>query len=89
MKEILGELEYDANKVADWSGQISERSLSAARKCTDQMKFVVSCLVLQLSGSGMHSCSACFWDKTTDGCASVKVDTGKCFCVVNVFGMGV
>lgn len=35
VKEVLGENEYNANMVAEWSGKISERSLAAARECTD------------------------------------------------------
>lgn len=35
-------------------------------------KYIVSCVIMQKNGAGMHTCSSCFWDNANDGSASYK-----------------
>ena len=30
-------------------------------------KYVVTCVIMQKNGAGLHTASSCYWDNTTDG----------------------
>ena len=36
-------------------------------------KYVVTCVIMQKNGAGLHTASSCYWDNTTDG------EWGFCF----------
>lgn len=87
--EVLGDKEYVADEVPELSGDISERCLARARELCPTYKVVVNVSLLQRTGSGLHTCSACFWDRELDACCSVRWESSSMYCIIAIFGISV
>lgn len=87
--EILGDRDYIAEEVPDLSADISERCMARGRELCPAYKLVVTVTVLQRTGSGLHTCSACFWDRELDSCCSIRWENPKMYCIVAIFGVSV
>ena len=37
-------------------------------------KYIVTCVIMQRNGAGLHATSSCFWDNANDGSASYRCD---------------
>ncbi|XP_027682489.1 dynein light chain Tctex-type 3 isoform X1 [Chelonia mydas] len=86
---ILGKVDYNHNKVNQWTATIVEQSLTHLVKLGKTYKYIVTCAVMQKSGAGLHTASSCFWDTTTDGTCTVRWENRTMNCIVNVFAIAV
>uniref|UniRef100_A0A3B3QDZ7 Dynein light chain Tctex-type 3 n=1 Tax=Paramormyrops kingsleyae TaxID=1676925 RepID=A0A3B3QDZ7_9TELE len=64
---IIGGMDYNQNKVNQWTASIVEHSLTTLVKQGKHFKYIVNCAIMQKSGAGLHTASSCYWDITTDG----------------------
>ncbi|XP_005294713.1 dynein light chain Tctex-type 3 [Trachemys scripta elegans] len=86
---ILGKIDYNHNKVNQWTATIVEQSLTHLVKLGKTYKYIVTCAVMQKCGAGLHTASSCFWDTTTDGTCTVRWENRTMNCIVNVFAIAV
>ncbi|ETO29280.1 hypothetical protein RFI_07843 [Reticulomyxa filosa] len=88
---VLGDSQFDANKVPQWCQRIVTnvlKKLVEANKSQDfQYKYVVNTVVLERTGAGLHSTSSCLWDKTSDSSSSVQWNNEHMFCVTSVWAL--
>eukprot|EP00753_Platysulcus_tardus_P015667 PLAT5188.1.p1 GENE.PLAT5188.1~~PLAT5188.1.p1 ORF type:complete len:122 (+),score=19.98 PLAT5188.1:69-434(+) len=87
--------EYDEEMVPQWINDICETLMKELSEQRKPFKYVVSCLIMQNTGAGVHSVTSCYWDTVTDGEKSVKWPSDKhkdvnksLYCIVTVFGLG-
>mmetsp|Transcript_18533 Transcript_18533/g.44567 ORF Transcript_18533/g.44567 Transcript_18533/m.44567 type:complete len:112 (+) Transcript_18533:269-604(+) len=71
-EETLHDQTYNQGKVGQWISDICERSNKKLVALGKPFKYIVSCVIMQKNGAGMHTCSSCFWDNANDGSASYK-----------------
>ncbi|KAG9334425.1 hypothetical protein JZ751_007681 [Albula glossodonta] len=64
---IIGGVDYNQNKVNQWTATIVEHSLTQLVKQGKPFKYIVNCAVMQKSGAGLHTANSCYWDTATDG----------------------
>ncbi|MCP4060196.1 MAG: dynein light chain Tctex-type family protein [Pseudoalteromonas sp.] len=64
---MLGASTYQHGQVDQWTSLIVEGTLSALTKLNKPYKYIVTCVVMQKSGAGLHLASSCYWDNQTDG----------------------
>eukprot|EP00434_Breviolum_minutum_P042023 symbB.v1.2.037386.t1/scaffold5505.1/size26367/2 len=58
-------------------------------------KYVVSCIIMQRNGAGLHTATSCWWDAGNDGVytymwpreKSKDVVNKSMYCIVTVFGL--
>ncbi|XP_043853505.1 dynein light chain Tctex-type 3 [Dromiciops gliroides] len=86
---ILGGVDYNQNNVNQWTAAIVEQSLTHLVKLGKTYKYIVTCAVMQKSGSGLHTASSCFWDTTSDGTCTVRWENQTMNCIVNVFAIAI
>uniref|UniRef100_A0A8K9V8H0 Dynein light chain Tctex-type 3 n=1 Tax=Oncorhynchus mykiss TaxID=8022 RepID=A0A8K9V8H0_ONCMY len=67
IEAIIGGLDYNQNKVNQWTASIVEHSLTQLVKQGRPFKFIVNCAIMQKSGAGLHTANSCYWDTATDG----------------------
>jgi dynein light chain Tctex-type 1 len=91
----LKEKPYDEGMVPHWIDQICESTMSGLTDLNKPFKYVVSCVIMQKNGAGIHSANSCFGDSVTDGAHTVKWPSDKhkdrnrfLYCIVTVFGLG-
>lgn len=58
--------------VNTWTGNVVENCLSVLTKQQKPYKYIVTCLIMQKNGAGLHTASSCFWNNDTDGSCTVR-----------------
>lgn len=85
----IGSRKYNAAKIADMTDEISASSVEKLREIAPNFKVIVSCLVIQKKGAGVHLESATHWDVKADGSFVVKEENESMICIVTVFGLAI
>ncbi|CAH8680166.1 unnamed protein product [Schistosoma rodhaini] len=86
---IIGSSSYSHNKVQQWTSSVIEQCLSQLTKLGKPFKYIVTCVIMQKSGAGLHTASSCYWDSTTDGSCTVKWENKSMYFIVTVFGLAI
>ena len=56
---ILGKQEYSAKRIHDWTSSIVESVLKSLQAVNKPFKYVVTCIIMQKNGAGLHTASTC------------------------------
>ncbi|KAM8976046.1 dynein light chain Tctex-type 3 [Pelodytes ibericus] len=86
---ILGGVDYDESRVNEWMSAVVEQSLTHLVKLGKAYKYIVSCIVMQKRGGGLHTANSSFWDNSTDGSCAVRWENRTMYCIVNVFAVAI
>ncbi|CAG0887001.1 unnamed protein product [Cyprideis torosa] len=87
VENTLGQNSYNAGKMQQWTNSVTEKVLQQLAKLQKPFKYVVTCVIIQKTGGGVHTASTCFWDPTTDGVCNVRWDNKTMLCLVSVYGV--
>nr|CAH8874776.1 unnamed protein product [Trichobilharzia regenti] len=66
IEAIVGSSSYSQSKVQLWTSTVIEQCLNQLTKLGKPFKYIVTCIIMQKSGAGLHTASSCYWDNTTD-----------------------
>ncbi len=81
---------YQHNKVAQWTSNIVEQCLKRLTSLNKPFKYVVTAIIMQRNGAGLHTASSCYWDNTSDGNCTLRWDNNKTmYCVASVYGLAI
>eukprot|EP01061_Rhynchopus_euleeides_P012145 TRINITY_DN21767_c0_g1_i2.p3 TRINITY_DN21767_c0_g1~~TRINITY_DN21767_c0_g1_i2.p3 ORF type:complete len:109 (+),score=7.93 TRINITY_DN21767_c0_g1_i2:152-478(+) len=86
---ITPSLTYQHSKVAQWVQEVVDSSMQALMQLQMPRKYIVHCTILQKSGAGLHSNTACYWDAAHDGHFTHRAENKSMIVVTNVFGVAV
>uniref|UniRef100_A0A8C6F387 Dynein light chain Tctex-type 1 n=1 Tax=Monodon monoceros TaxID=40151 RepID=A0A8C6F387_MONMO len=67
IESAIGGNAYQHSKVNQWTTNVVEQSLSQLTKLGKPFKYIVTCVIMQKNGAGLHTASSCFWKSSTDG----------------------
>ncbi|VDP30968.1 unnamed protein product, partial [Echinostoma caproni] len=67
IESTVGTSTYSHTKVQQWTSSVIEQCLNHLTKLGKPFKYVVTCVIMQKSGAGLHTASSCYWDSATDG----------------------
>eukprot|EP01062_Namystynia_karyoxenos_P036853 TRINITY_DN26837_c0_g1_i1.p2 TRINITY_DN26837_c0_g1~~TRINITY_DN26837_c0_g1_i1.p2 ORF type:complete len:119 (+),score=47.26 TRINITY_DN26837_c0_g1_i1:107-463(+) len=88
MRQQLGGQTWQAKKVEGWTSNIIEVCLKRLSEMKKPFKYVVTCIIMQKTGAGLHSSFSAFWDNSADGiCSYPLTDNETIHCVVTVYGL--
>mmetsp|Transcript_35364 Transcript_35364/g.57296 ORF Transcript_35364/g.57296 Transcript_35364/m.57296 type:complete len:111 (+) Transcript_35364:132-464(+) len=87
LKDLLGNEIYEAKSVHMWSSQIVERVLKKLHKQNKPFKYVVTCIIMQKNGAGLHTASTCYWDTKSDGSCSCPWSNNTMHAICTVFAL--
>ena len=94
--EIIGSVldgkSYDDQQVQGWIDEICSRITKDLVDMNKPYKYIVSCVIMQKNGAGLHSVNSCFWDGSNDNSATVKWPGEKkkdavIQCICTVYGI--
>eukprot|EP00742_Colponemidia_sp_Colp-10_P007927 GILJ01008553.1.p1 GENE.GILJ01008553.1~~GILJ01008553.1.p1 ORF type:complete len:112 (-),score=5.91 GILJ01008553.1:55-390(-) len=88
IERVLQPATYNAKEVQGWTTAVSDGILAELQNVDRTFKYVVSCVIMQKTGAGLHSSTTCLWDKNTDGSCTVRWENKSMHCIVTVFGLG-
>ncbi|XP_062510915.1 dynein light chain Tctex-type 1-like [Corticium candelabrum] len=89
VETVIGSSSYHHNKVNQWTSSVVEQCLNQLTKMNKPFKYIVSCVIMQKNGAGLHTASSCFWDCATDGSCTVRWENKSMYCIVSVFGLAI
>lgn len=87
--EILKQDAYNPDQVSQWTEHIVEEVLKKLTIRKRPYKYLVSCVIMQKNGAGLHTACSCYWDATTDGVAAVRWENRSMYCITTVFGVAI
>jgi dynein light chain Tctex-type 1 len=61
IEPVLGKQVYQAKRIHDWTSTIVESVLKSLQQSSKPFKYVVTCIIMQKNGAGLHTASTCFW----------------------------
>ena len=91
----LGDCAYNAKKVGDWTNSMTDTILKELQGLNRPFKYVVTTIIMQKNGAGVHTGQSCFWDVANDNCARIAYPLAskkqaydpRMYCVVTCFGV--
>ncbi|XP_067135437.1 dynein light chain Tctex-type 1-like [Centruroides vittatus] len=88
IETVIGNNIYQQNMIDQWMNNIHENILGQLIKLNKPLKYIVITVVVQRTGSGLHTTGSCYWDETTDGCCMVIWENDTIQCVSKVYVLG-
>jgi len=85
----IGGNAYQHNKVNGWTSNVVEQCLNALTKLQRPFKYIVTAVIMQKNGAGLHTASSCYWDNSTDGSCTLRWENKSMYCIVSVFGLAI
>ena len=89
IESTLSTAVYTHSNVPQWTSDVVEGAMKKLTQLQKPFKYIVTCIIMQKNGAGMHTASSCFWDNQTDGSCTTRWDGKTMYCVVTVFGLGI
>merc|ERR1712039_104434 len=89
IESTIGGNSYVHNKVNQWTNSVVESCLASLTKLQKPFKYIVTCVIMQKNGAGLHTASSCYWDNSTDGSCTVRWENKTMYCIVSVFGLAI
>jgi dynein light chain Tctex-type 1 len=89
LKSTLESKKYNSAKSAEWIDKISTSLLGYLKDISSNFKFIVSTVILQKTGAGLHSEISSYWDASTDGAIVTKFENETMICICTVIGVGI
>jgi len=86
---VLLNATYSHAKVPNWTSMCIESTLKKLKDLNKPFKYVVTAVIMQKNGAGLHTATSCFWDNTTDGSATLRWENKGMYCLVTVFGLSI
>jgi dynein light chain Tctex-type 1 len=89
IETTIGGNSYMHAKVNQWTNGVVESCLASLTKLQKPFKYIVTCVIMQKNGAGLHTASSCYWDNSTDGSCTVRWENKTMYCIVSVFGLAI
>ncbi|ESN98823.1 hypothetical protein HELRODRAFT_155903 [Helobdella robusta] len=89
IESAIGGSMYQHSKVNPWTNNVVEQCLNQLSKLGKPFKYIVTCVIMQKSGAGLHTASSCYWDSITDGSCTIRWENKTMYCIVSVFGVAI
>ncbi|XP_060536017.1 dynein light chain Tctex-type [Cylas formicarius] len=89
IETVIGGNSYQNSKVNNWTTAVVEACTSELTKLMKPYKYIVTCIIMQKNGAGLHTASSCYWDNNTDGSCTVRWENKTMFCIVSVYGLAI
>ena len=78
-----------ATQVNSWCSLTVEHCLKRLTALNKPFKYIVTCVIMQKNGAGLHTSSSCYWDNSTDGSRTVRWENKSMYCIATVFGVAI
>ena len=86
---VLNQVEYDPQKVNDWSNSVLASALKGLQSLNRPYKYCITVTLMQKNGAGLVSAASTYWDPTKDGLCKVAWENETIHCIITVYGLSV
>eukprot|EP01024_Parvocaulis_polyphysoides_P058681 TRINITY_DN6321_c0_g1_i1.p4 TRINITY_DN6321_c0_g1~~TRINITY_DN6321_c0_g1_i1.p4 ORF type:complete len:123 (-),score=14.47 TRINITY_DN6321_c0_g1_i1:318-686(-) len=84
---VLANQQFNQDQVGQWTQSILETCMKRLTSSSKPYKFVITCIIMQKNGGGLHTAASCYWDNQTDGSRTVRWENKTMYCTCSVFGL--
>lgn len=77
------------HQVSQWTSSCLENCIKRLVALQKPFKYVVTCVLVQKNGAGVHTAASCWWDNTTDGSRTIKIEGKSIIALMTVFGLAI
>lgn len=67
VQAALIQVQYDQDRVTAWTNSIIDTCLKDLQAMGKPFKYIVTCIITQKNGAGLHTAAGAFWDSRKDG----------------------
>ncbi|KAH0569438.1 Tctex-1 family protein [Spironucleus salmonicida] len=89
LESLLASVTYQHSRISQLTEQVIEEVLKKLVAQKRPYKYLVSAVIMQRTGAGLHTACSAFWDTTSDGVAVVRWENRSIYCVVTIFGVAI
>mmetsp|Transcript_25175 Transcript_25175/g.54995 ORF Transcript_25175/g.54995 Transcript_25175/m.54995 type:complete len:114 (+) Transcript_25175:660-1001(+) len=86
---VLSSASYQHNKIGQWTSNVIEGCMKRLKDLNKPFKYIVTSIIVQKNGAGLHMATSCFWDNTSDGSATLRWENKTMYCITTVFGLAI
>jgi len=86
-QSVMSDQAYQPKQVHKWTSMVVEQVLKSLQQASKPFKYVVTCVIMQKNGAGLHTASTCFWDTKTDGSCSVRWENDTMHAIITVYAL--
>lgn len=84
---ITSTKKYAAARTSEWTEAITTETVEKMKAISPHFKYIVSCVIIQKYGAGVHMETAVHWDSKSDGDFVVREENDTMVIVVTVYGL--
>ena len=89
IEATLRDTQWNPRNVNAWCNAVVNGCLKDLQEIAKPFKFVVTCIIMQKNGAGMHTSATCHWDTEKDGYCKVPWENSTMHCICTIYGMGI
>merc|ERR1712187_1005071 len=78
---VLSNATYQHVKIPQWTSNVIESCLKRLKDLNKPFKYIVTAVLMQKNGAGLHTATSTFWDNTTDGIATLRWENKTMYCI--------
>lgn len=67
---IFADVAFDPERVSAWTNAVLEQVLKGLQAMGKNYKYIISAIILQKNGAGLHTAAGVYWDSKKDGALS-------------------
>ena len=87
LDSVLLSQQYNDKRVAQLTSACIEATVARLAALQKPYKYVVTCMIMQKNGAGMHSASSCFWDNYADACYTLKWENKTLYAMCSAYAL--
>ncbi|KAL0230342.1 hypothetical protein PCE1_003903 [Barthelona sp. PCE] len=84
---VLNEATYSTETVEKHTSNLIEHVLKRLCVLNRPFKYIVSAIIMQNTGAGLHTACSCYWDNSSDAPCVQRYENEEMRAVVTVFGL--
>mmetsp|Transcript_8219 Transcript_8219/g.19694 ORF Transcript_8219/g.19694 Transcript_8219/m.19694 type:complete len:114 (-) Transcript_8219:2047-2388(-) len=86
---VLQNQQYSMHKVGQWTSSCLDNCIKRLTSLNKPFKYVVTCVIMEKNGAGLHTAASCYWDNSSDGSRTVRWENKTMYCICTVFGLAI
>eukprot|EP00884_Botryococcus_braunii_P004048 jgi/Botrbrau1/13644/Bobra.0373s0018.1 len=87
VEAVLQGTQFDDKKVDQWTVDCIDTCMKRLSSLGLSYKYVITCLIMQKTGAGLHTATSALWNASTDGTRTVRWENKTMYCILTAFGL--
>merc|ERR1712167_399365 len=94
IEAVLKDEQYREAMVPHWIDAICDGAMQELTRLNKPFKYIVSCIIMQKNGAGVHTATSAYWDTSSDNLVIAQYPDdkhkdkaeGRMYCICTAYG---